>query len=64
MVKKLKRNRIRCKHCTDIIESKSTNDFKLFKCGAFGIDDGLDYSKHIFGQNPAEEHYAELAEYE
>lgn len=61
---KLKRNRIRCLHCSDIIESKSTNDFKLCKCGAVGIDGGLDYPKRIFGSNPAEEHYEELAKYE
>ncbi|AMQ04979.1 hypothetical protein H7992_02665 [Sporosarcina sp. resist] len=64
MKKKLKRNRIRCIHCNNIIESKNTNDFKLCKCGAVGIDGGLDYPKRIFGSNPAEEHYKELAEYE
>lgn len=64
MKKKLKRNRICCKHCSDIIESKRTNDFKLCKCGAVGIDGGLDYPKRIFGSNQAEEHYEDLSEYE
>jgi len=64
MKKKLKRNRIRCKHCGDTIESKTTHDFHLCTCGAVGIDGGLDYPKRIFGSNPAEEHYEELSEYE
>lgn len=64
MQKKLKRNRIRCKHCGNIIESKSTNDFKRCKCGAVGIDGGLDYAKRVFASNQAEQDYEELSEYE
>jgi hypothetical protein len=64
MQKKLKRNRVHCKHCSDIIESKSTNDFQKCKCGKIGIDGGLDYAKRIYGSNPAELHYEELSEYE
>lgn len=64
MQKNLKRNRIRCKHCDDIIESKSTNDFQRCKCGAVGIDGGLDYAKRVYGSNPAELHFEELSEYE
>ncbi|WP_425414472.1 DUF7695 domain-containing protein [Paucisalibacillus globulus] len=30
MKKQLKRNRIRCIHCGDIIESKTTHDFQLY----------------------------------
>lgn len=62
--KKLKRNRIRCKHCGEIIESKSTNDFQKCKCGAVGIDGGLDYAKRVYGSNPADLHYEELSEFE
>jgi hypothetical protein len=64
MQKKLKRNRIRCKHCNDIIESESTNDFQKCQCGAVGIDGGLDYAKRVYVSNPAELHYEELSEYE
>lgn len=64
MKKKIKRNRIICKHCGDIIESKNTNDFQLCKCGVVGIDGGLDYLKRVYGSNPAEQHYEELSEYE
>lgn len=64
MMIKLKRNLIRCKHCGDTIESKTTHDFQFCKCRAVGIDGGLDYPKRIFGSHPAEEHYEELSEYE
>lgn len=64
MKKKLKKNRIRCKHCGEIIESKSSNDFQTCKCGAVAVDGGLEYAKRIFPSNPAEQHYEELAEYE
>ena len=64
MKKKLKRNKIRCKHCDDIIESKYTHDFHLCNCGKVGIDGGLDYQKRIYASNPAEQHYEELSEYE
>lgn len=57
MKNKLKRNRIQCKHCKEIIESKTDHDFKLCKCGAVGIDEGLNYPKRIFSSNPQEEHY-------
>ncbi|MGY4111340.1 DUF7695 domain-containing protein [Aeribacillus sp. SP014] len=63
MQKKLKRNRIRCKHCGDIIESKTIYDFQRCKCGAVGIDGGLHYPKRVYRSNPAELHYEELSEY-
>lgn len=64
MKKKLKSNRIRCKHCNDIIESKSTYDFQICRCKAVAIDGGLEYGRRIYVSNPAEEHYEELSEYE
>ncbi|KGR89716.1 hypothetical protein CD30_15660 [Ureibacillus massiliensis 4400831 = CIP 108448 = CCUG 49529] len=64
MQKKLKKNRIRCKLCGDIIESKSTYDFQKCTCGAVGIDGGLDYARRVYGSNPAELYYEELSEYE
>jgi hypothetical protein len=57
MQKTLKRNSIRCKHCDEIIESKSTNDFQRCKCGAVGIDGGLYYAKRVYGSNLAELHH-------
>lgn len=61
---KLKRNIIRCRHCDDILESKSTHHFLLCSCGLVGIDGGLDYEKRIYPSNPAEKHYEELSEYD
>lgn len=37
------RNRIRCKRCGDIIESKSRHDFVTCKCGTCSVDGGHDY---------------------
>ena len=36
-------NKIKCKKCGDIIESKSTNEYKRSSCGAVAIDGGNDY---------------------
>ena len=41
----LSRNRIRCKKCGDIIESKYTHDFQQCKCGACFVDGGLEYQR-------------------
>ena len=40
-------NKIRCKKCNDIIESKTVNDFKKCKCGAVAIDGGKQYLKRL-----------------
>ena len=36
-------NKIQCKKCGDIIESKTVHDFKFCKCGAIAVDGGHDY---------------------
>ena len=64
MNKKLKRNRIRCKQCNDIIESKSNYDFQTCKCGAIAVDGGLEYAKRIFPGNLADQYYEDLSEFE
>ena len=51
-------NKIKCKKCGDIIESKSTNEYKRCSCGAVAIDGGKDYLKRI-GNG---EDYEELSE--
>lgn len=38
-------NKIRCKKCGDIIESKTRHDFKTCRCGAVAVDGGYDYLK-------------------
>ena len=50
-------NKIKCKKYGDIIESKSTNDYKRCSCGAVAVDGGKDYLKRIGN----EEDYDELS---
>ena len=62
-MKKLVRNAIRCKHCGDIVESKSVHDFQECSCGACFVDGGLDYFRRGFKTTP-EEDFEDLSEYE
>ena len=48
-------NKIKCKKCGDIIESKSTNDYKGCPCGVVAIDGGKDYLKRIGNEEDYEE---------
>lgn len=50
-------NKIKCKKCGDIIESKSTNNYKRCSCGSVAVDGGKDYLKRI----GKEEDYIELS---
>lgn len=54
-------NKIRCKHCNDIIESKTVHDFKQCKCGSVFVDGGKQYLRRGFPAFPKEEHYEELS---
>lgn len=36
-------NKIRCKLCGDVIESKYRHDSKMCSCKAVGVDGGTDY---------------------
>ena len=47
--------KIKCKKCGDIIESKSTNDYKKCSCGAVTVDGGKDYLKRIGNEKDYEE---------
>lgn len=42
---KLVKNRIRCKLCGDVIESKTRHDFKWCSCGKCFVDGGIDYMR-------------------
>lgn len=55
-------NKVKCKSCGDIIESKTTHDFKTCKCGKVSVDGGLEYLKRLFPSYPAEQWYEELSE--
>jgi hypothetical protein len=48
-------NKIKCKKCEDIIESKNTNDYKRCSCGAVAVDGGKDYLKRIGNEKDYEE---------
>lgn len=50
-------NRIKCKKCGDVIESRSCHDFKYCSCGAVAVDGGYDYLRRL--GNP--EDYEELS---
>ena len=45
MTDKITINRIQCKKCQDIIESRFTHDFVWCKCGAVAVDGGKSYLK-------------------
>lgn len=51
-------NKIKCKKCGDIIESKSINDYKKCSCGTVAVDGGKDYLKRIGN----EEDYEDISE--
>ncbi len=51
-------NKIKYKKCGDIIESKSTNDYKKCSCGTVAVDGGKDYLKRIGN----EEDYEDISE--
>jgi hypothetical protein len=61
-MKKILVNKVRCKKCNDIIESKHSNDFRQCRCGAIFVDGGTDYQRFGWGINQSEEK-AELEDY-
>lgn len=61
---KIKRNAIRSKSCSDIIESKSRHDFVRCSCGSVFVDGGLDYCRYGCPSHPASDWIEFLAEYE
>ena len=63
MTKKIKVNKIKCKHCGDIIESTYTHDFKFCSCGKVSVDGGKSYLKRSFITSPSDD-FEELTEYE
>lgn len=48
-------NKIKCKKCNDVIESKNTNDYKKCSCGAVAVDGGKNYLKRIGNEEDYEE---------
>lgn len=60
-MKKIVVNKIRCKKCGDIIESKSVHDFVTCKCGAVSVDGGHNYIRRCADSL---EDFEDLSEYE
>ena len=40
-------NKIQCKKCKDIIESKHIHDFKWCDCKSIAVDGGLEYLRRV-----------------
>ena len=53
-------NKIRCKKCGDVIESKSVHDFKFCKCDSVAVDGDHNYLRRL-GEP---ENWEDLSEYE
>lgn len=61
---KIKRNRIKCKSCGDVIESKHTHHLVFCSCGMCGVDGGKSYIKRAYKTEKPEDAFIELTEYE
>ena len=46
-MKKILANKVQCKKCGDIIESKTRHDFKWCKCKSVAVDGGYDYLRRV-----------------
>ena len=56
-------NRIQCKHCGEIIESKHIHEFVTCKCDTCSVDGGHYHLSRSY-QNSPEEDFIELSEVE
>ena len=45
--KKILVNKIQCKKCKNIIESKHVHDFKWCTCKSIAVDGGLEYLRRV-----------------
>ena len=53
-------NKIQCKKCRDIIESRTVNDFKTCTCGSVSISGGKEYLRRLGNVDD----YIEMCEWE
>ena len=63
MMEKIISNKIQCKHCGEIIESKSIHNFVTCKCGTCSVDGGHYHLSRSYKHTP-EQDYIELSEVE
>ena len=52
MLERIIENKIRCKHCDTIIESKHRHDYQMCKCGKVSVDGGHMYLRRGFMVSP------------
>jgi hypothetical protein len=60
--KKIVLNRIKCRHCDDIIISYSVHDYRECKCGRVAVDGGREYLKRTYTSDTSD--YIEMSLYE
>ena len=48
-------NKVKCRRCGDVIESKHVHDFVTCRCGAVSVDGGHDYLRRAGKQEDIEE---------
>ena len=58
--RRLKTNKVKCKICGDVVESKRVHDFVECQCGGVAVDGGLEYSR-VLGNR---EDFEDLCEFE
>jgi len=56
------KNKIKCKTCGDIIESKYRHDYKKCKCGLVAVDGGEDYCRRSFPSGNPDDWFEEIVE--
>ena len=44
-IERIRTNKIKCRKCGDILQSKYRHDFQMCKCGSCYIDGGNDYCR-------------------
>ena len=55
-------NKVRCKNCGDVIESKHTHDYVSCSCGSVSVDGGHSYLKRSAKSFDLVEELSELKE--
>jgi hypothetical protein len=61
---KIKVNKLKCKKCGDVIESKYGHDYKYCKCGSIFIDGGLEYGRYGWPSGDPKDYVEDLREWE
>jgi len=55
-------NKIRCKNCGDVIESKTVHDYVTCSCGRCSVDGGMEYLRRAYTDRRTD--FEELSEYD